>query len=146
VSPELLKGALRDGELGAAIRHSAPFRQLYQRLPTEIGRGHDGQTRSGNSIGTQLLHRATILERTRDFLAIAAYGVTLCNSSPGIDMPAEVSGGESGLSLAEQARKIVFAEADCGPHGLEAAGGEAVEAAVLDLGDEAMAAELGDQA
>ena len=61
-------------------------------------------------------------------------------------MPAEVSGGESGLNLAEQARKIASAEADCGPHGLEAAGGEAVEAAVLDLGDEAMAAEFGDQA
>ena len=40
--------------------------------------------------------------------------------------------------------EIDVAEADSGPHGFEAFGGEAIETTVLDPGDEA--AELGDQA
>jgi hypothetical protein len=40
--------------------------------------------------------------------------------------------------------EVDAAEADGGPHGFEPAGGEAVEPAVLDSGDEA--AELGNQA
>jgi hypothetical protein len=42
--------------------------------------------------------------------------------------------------------EVDLPEADGGPHGLDAAGGEAVEPAVLDLGNEAMAAEFSDQA
>ena len=42
--------------------------------------------------------------------------------------------------------EVDAAEANCGPHGPETAGGEAVETAVLDLGDETMAADFGDQA
>ena len=46
----------------------------------------------------------------------------------------------------ESGGKVDAAEADGGPHGLEAFGGETIEPAVLDPGDEAMATELGDQA
>jgi len=42
--------------------------------------------------------------------------------------------------------EVDAAEADGGPHGLKAFGGKAIEPSVLDPGDEAMAAELGDQA
>ena len=51
-----------------------------------------------------------------------------------------------GLDTLESDGEVDTAEADGGPHGLEAFGGEAIETTVLDLGDEAMAAELGDQA
>ena len=46
----------------------------------------------------------------------------------------------------ESCGEVDAAEADGGPHGFEAFGGEAIETTVLDPGDEAMAAELGDQA
>ena len=58
-------------------------------------------------------------------------------------MSAEVS---CGLGFPEGAGKVDTTEANGGPHGLETAGGEAIEPSVLDPGDEAMAAELGDQA
>ena len=58
-------------------------------------------------------------------------------------MTAEVS---CGLGLPEGAGKVDAAEADGGPHGFEAFGGEPIETTVLDSGDEAMAAELGNQA
>ena len=56
-------------------------------------------------------------------------------------MTAEVS---CGLGLPEGAGKVDAAEADGGPHGFEAFGGEPIETAVFDPSDEA--AELGDQA
>src|SRR3954467_12101549 len=68
---------------------------------------------------------------------------SLCNSSPGIDMSAEVS---CGLGLPEGAGKVDTTEAGGRPHGFEAFGGEPIEATVLDPCDEAVAAELGDQA
>ena len=58
-------------------------------------------------------------------------------------MSAEVS---CGLGLPEGAGKVDTTEADGRPHGLETAGGEAIEPSVLDPGDKAMAAELGNQA
>ena len=42
--------------------------------------------------------------------------------------------------------KIEVAEADGRPHGFDAAACEPIESAVLDLGDETVAAEFGDQA
>ena len=67
----------------------------------------------------------------------------LCNSSPGIDMSAEVS-----MRLGRLGRRWESRYDGSGrrPHGFETAGGEAIETTVLDPGDEAMAAELGDQA
>jgi hypothetical protein len=50
------------------------------------------------------------------------------------------------LGLPEGAGKVDTTEANGGPHSLETAGGEAIKPSVLDPGDEAMAAELGDQA
>ena len=67
----------------------------------------------------------------------------VCNSSPGIDMSAEVS---CGLGFPEGAGKVDTTEANGRPHGLETAGGEAIEPTVLDPCDEAMATEFGDQA
>ena len=61
-------------------------------------------------------------------------------------MTAAVSCGLGNLGGQEGHGEVDAAEADCGPHGPETAGGEAVETAVLDLGDETMAADLGDQA
>ena len=58
-------------------------------------------------------------------------------------MTAEVS---MRLGRLEGGGEIDAAEADGGPHGFEAFGGEAIETTVLDPGDEAVAAELGDQA
>ena len=46
----------------------------------------------------------------------------------------------------ESGGEVDTAEADGGPHGLEAFGGEPIETTVLDPCDEAVAAELGDQA
>src|SRR6187431_309879 len=66
----------------------------------------------------------------------------ICNSFPGNDMSAEVS---CGLGFPEGAGKVDTTEANGRPHGLETAGGEAIKPAVPDPGDEAMAAELGDQ-
>jgi len=43
-------------------------------------------------------------------------------------------------------REVLSAEAHRWPHGFDAASGEAIEAAVLDLGDQAVAAQFGDQA
>jgi hypothetical protein len=50
------------------------------------------------------------------------------------------------LGGSESCGEVDAAEADGGPHGFEAFGGEAIETTVLDPGDEAVAAELGDQA
>jgi hypothetical protein len=50
------------------------------------------------------------------------------------------------LGGSESGGEVDAAEADGRPHGFEAFGGEAIETTVLDPGDEAMAAELGDQA
>ena len=61
-------------------------------------------------------------------------------------MTAEVLCGMGILGYKEGGGEVDAAEAERGPHGLDVAGGEAVEPAVLDLGDEAMAAEFGDQA
>ena len=63
----------------------------------------------------------------------------LCNSSPGIDMSAEVS-----MRLGHPGRRWESRYDGSERHGLETAGGEAIETTVLDPGDEA--AELGDQA
>jgi hypothetical protein len=70
----------------------------------------------------------------------------LCNSLPGIEMTAEVLCGLGIFGCKESHGEVDAAEANCGPHGPEAAGGEAVETAVLDLGDETMAADFGNQA
>ena len=51
-----------------------------------------------------------------------------------------------GLGVPEGAGKVDTTEANGRPHGFETASGEAIETTVLDPGDEAMAAELGDQA
>ena len=51
-----------------------------------------------------------------------------------------------GLGIPEGAGKVDTTEANGRPHGLETAGGEAIKPAVLDPGNEAMAAELGNQA
>src|SRR5688500_6503051 len=67
----------------------------------------------------------------------------ICNSSPGIDMSAEVS---CGLGIPEGTGKVDTTEANGRPDGLETAGGEAIKPTVSDPGDEAMAAELGNQA
>ena len=61
-------------------------------------------------------------------------------------MTAEVLCGLGILSCKEGHGEVDAAEANCGPHGPETTGGEAVETAVLDLGDETMAADFGDQA
>ena len=58
-------------------------------------------------------------------------------------MSAEVS---CGLGLPEGAGKVDTTEANGRPHGFEAFGGEPIETAVFDPSDEAIAAELGDQA
>jgi hypothetical protein len=58
-------------------------------------------------------------------------------------MSAEVS---CGLDLPEGAGKVDTTEAHGRPHGLETAGGEPLETTVLDPCDEAVTAELGDQA
>ena len=50
------------------------------------------------------------------------------------------------LGFPEGAGKVDTTEANGRPHGFETAGGEAIKPAVLDPGNEAMAAELGDQA
>ena len=50
------------------------------------------------------------------------------------------------LGRLESGWKVDAAEADGRPHGFEAFGGEPIETTVLDPGDEAVAAELGDQA
>ena len=71
---------------------------------------------------------------------------TVCNSLPGIEMTAEVLCGLGIFGCKESHGEVDAAEANCGPHGPEAAGGEAVETAVLDLGDETMAADFGNQA
>src|SRR3954451_4395650 len=81
--------------------------------------------------------------RTSSDLVRQRLMVAVCNSSPGIDMSAEVS---CGLGLPEGAGKVDTTEADGRPHGFEAFGGEPIEATVLDPCDEAVAAELGDQA
>jgi hypothetical protein len=49
------------------------------------------------------------------------------------------------LGLSEGAGKVDTTEANGRPHGLETTGGETIKPTVLDPGDEAMAAELGDQ-
>ena len=51
-----------------------------------------------------------------------------------------------GLGVPEGAGKVDTTEANGRPHGFETASGEAIETTVLDPGDEAMAAELGNQA
>src|SRR5690348_2825473 len=48
-------------------------------------------------------------------------------------------------TLLEIEREIGLAEADGGPHGFDAAGGDAIEAGCSDLGDQAVSAQLGDQ-
>ena len=58
-------------------------------------------------------------------------------------MSAEVS---CGLGGSESGGEVDAAEADGGPHGFEAFGGEPIETAVLDPGDEVVAAELGNPA
>jgi hypothetical protein len=63
----------------------------------------------------------------------------ICNSSPGIDMSTEVS-----MRLGPPGRRWESRYDGSERHGLETAGGEAIEPSVLDPGDEA--AELGDQA
>ena len=58
-------------------------------------------------------------------------------------MSAEVS---CSLGFPEGAGKVDTTEANGRPHDFETADGEAIKSAVLDPGNEAMAAELGDQA
>jgi hypothetical protein len=55
-------------------------------------------------------------------------------------MTAEVLCGVGIFGGQEGHGEVDAAEANCGPHGPETAGGEAVETAVLDLGYETMAA------
>ena len=68
---------------------------------------------------------------------------SLCNSSPGIDLSGEVS-----MQSGRPERRLESRYGGSGrqAHGLEALGGEPIETTVFDPGDEAMAAELGDQA